>query len=38
MDKVEDKYLVIPTHTKMSLKDALTVSRYIKEIMLSKKS
>ena len=37
MDKLEDKYLVIPTHTKMSLHDASNVSRHIHSI-LSKKN
>ena len=36
MDKVENNYLVIPTHTKMSLKDASNVSLNIHDI-LSKK-
>jgi len=34
MDAVEDKYLVLPTHTKMSIKDAKKVSNIIKEIVL----
>jgi perosamine synthetase len=33
MDKIENKYLVIPTHTKMSNEDALVVANNIKSIL-----
>ncbi len=33
MDKVENKYLVIPTHTKMSSKDAVMIASNIKNIL-----
>ena len=33
MDKVENKYLVIPTHTKMSSKDAAMIVSNIKNIL-----
>ena len=36
MDKVENNYLVIPTHTKMSLKDASKVSVNIHNILTKK--
>ena len=33
MDYVEDKYLVLPIHTKMSLKDAVRVAKEINKIL-----
>tara|TARA_B110000977_G_scaffold682_1_gene962 strand:+ start:14013 stop:15176 length:1164 start_codon:yes stop_codon:yes gene_type:complete len=36
MDKLENKYLVIPTHTKMTLQDASNVSHHIHNILTKK--
>lgn len=33
MDKVENKYLVIPTHTRTSTNDAKLVANHIKKIL-----
>jgi dTDP-4-amino-4,6-dideoxygalactose transaminase len=33
MDYIEDKYLVLPVHTKMSLKDAVRVAKEINRIL-----
>ena len=33
MDSIEDKYLVLPTHTRMSTRDAAQVSKYINKIL-----
>ena len=36
MDKIENKYLVIPTHTKMTNADAKNVSLHIKKILFNR--
>ena len=36
MDKIENKYLVIPTHTKMTNADAKNVSLHIRKILYKK--
>ena len=34
MDKIENEYLVLPIHTKMSLSDAKRISRLINKIIV----